>query len=520
MSISGKIELAHEPDFAIGALTVSPARREILREGEAREVLEHRVMQVLIALHRAQGGIVTRDELTLACWEGRIVGEDAINRVISRLRKVAMGVGSGVFHIDTLKKIGYRMVVDGTEVPPVQSAQEIAPPYPPERGTAMNRRRTFFLAGMVAAGTLTVAGSGGWLYRRIAKPDVPPEVRTLMVQGRQLLGHRNNYSYFQAIGMYRRVVELAPEYADGWGMLGFAYAVPSHFQPRAESLSLRKRAESAARRALELDRGNAYAEVALATALPWIGAWREKDRHIARAVKDRPNDDVVLVIQASALEFTGRYAEAIPLYDRIKRPLTPNTWNNYIRALWTVGRVEEMDRAADDAASLYPTYEPIWLTRFHLRAYGGDANGAIMLAQEEEGRPTTLTELQLADLFLLAHALRGRDPALIDDVMATQMARESQDASTANLAISNACALGRLDDAFALADAYYFGRGFIIPDHPAPASGFSPDQRQTRFLFEPVTRSMRADPRFNPLVEEIGLESYWRESGVQPDYRH
>jgi hypothetical protein len=30
---------------------------------------------------------------------------------------------------------------------------------------------------------------------------------------------------------------------------------------------------------------------------------------------------------------------------------------------------------------------------------------------------------------------------------------------------------------------------------------------------------MRADPRFGRLVEELGLDRFWRESGIQPDYR-
>ena len=44
-------------------------------------------MQVLVALAAADGAIVGRDDLTRRCWEGRVVGEDAINRVISRLRR-------------------------------------------------------------------------------------------------------------------------------------------------------------------------------------------------------------------------------------------------------------------------------------------------------------------------------------------------------------------------------------------------------------------------------------------------
>ena len=83
-----------------------------------------------------------------------------------------------------------------------------------------------------------------------------------------------------------------------------------------------------------------------------------------------------------------------------------------------------------------------------------------------------------------------------------------------------ASALGRLEDAFMLSEAYYFGRGFIIPDYDSKESGFSPEERRTEFLFEPETKPMRADPRFENLVGELGLDRYWRESGHQPDYRH
>jgi hypothetical protein len=31
--------------------------------------------------------------------------------------------------------------------------------------------------------------------------------------------------------------------------------------------------------------------------------------------------------------------------------------------------------------------------------------------------------------------------------------------------------------------------------------------------------SMRKDPRFTRLVEELGLTRYWRESGSRPDYQ-
>src|SRR4051812_45564694 len=94
------IALAREPDFSLGALKVSPSAREV-RFGGWRDGLEPRVMQVLVALHRAGGAVVSREELLARCWEGRIVGEDAVNRAIGRLRRLANADAGASFVIET-----------------------------------------------------------------------------------------------------------------------------------------------------------------------------------------------------------------------------------------------------------------------------------------------------------------------------------------------------------------------------------------------------------------------------------
>ena len=87
LTVPGLVVLAHEPPFSIGTLSIDPSTRQVSR-GNNHETLEPRVMQVLVALFRA-GRIVTRDELIERCWGGRVVGEDAINRVLSRLRHLS-----------------------------------------------------------------------------------------------------------------------------------------------------------------------------------------------------------------------------------------------------------------------------------------------------------------------------------------------------------------------------------------------------------------------------------------------
>ena len=45
-------------------------------------------MEVLVALKRADGRVVSREELIEVCWGGRIVSEDAVQRCIARLRRL------------------------------------------------------------------------------------------------------------------------------------------------------------------------------------------------------------------------------------------------------------------------------------------------------------------------------------------------------------------------------------------------------------------------------------------------
>jgi DNA-binding winged helix-turn-helix (wHTH) protein len=151
------ISLAQEPSVSLGPLRLSPATREISHTDGRREVVEPRVMQVLLALAKADGAIVTRDQLVQSCWAGRVVGEDAINRVISRLRKTADGIGSGVFRVETVTRVGYRLVSNvrleaSVAGPRRQTSGLQAPPRP-------GRRAVWALA---AAVLLVAAGAGLW----------------------------------------------------------------------------------------------------------------------------------------------------------------------------------------------------------------------------------------------------------------------------------------------------------------------------------------------------------------------
>src|SRR5690242_7011801 len=104
-------------------------------------------MQVLIALVRATGAPVTRDELIAACWSGRFVSSDAVSRVISILRGLAQGIGEDNFAVETLTKVGYRLTERSRADLPVRAA--------PTRRAAIALAGT---AGVAAIGALWFAG--------------------------------------------------------------------------------------------------------------------------------------------------------------------------------------------------------------------------------------------------------------------------------------------------------------------------------------------------------------------------
>jgi adenylate cyclase len=104
------INLATQAPIRVGALTITPALRQVVHDDGREQIIEPRVMQVLVALLRADGQIVTRDDLLTSCWRGVVVGEDAIGRVIGSLRRLSEGIGAGAFKLETITKVGYRLV--------------------------------------------------------------------------------------------------------------------------------------------------------------------------------------------------------------------------------------------------------------------------------------------------------------------------------------------------------------------------------------------------------------------------
>src|SRR6476659_1650925 len=101
--------LAQLTYVTVGDTLVCPATRTIKGPGGSTQV-EPRVMQVLVMLSDAAGGVVTRDALLARCWGGFYAGDDSLNRAIAGVRRIASGIAAGTFEIETIPRTGYRLV--------------------------------------------------------------------------------------------------------------------------------------------------------------------------------------------------------------------------------------------------------------------------------------------------------------------------------------------------------------------------------------------------------------------------
>lgn len=504
------IDLARASDFKLGGATVRPSLRQVITADGRETVLEPRVMQVLAALASAKGAILSRDDLILICWAGRIVGEDAINRVISRLRRLSDEIGG--FRIETITKVGYRIIEDG-------SATSRNPEIP-VIGRPRGSNRRLLIAGSVAA----VAGAGASLLLWSRRTPDAPDVTPLIVQAITALEQGTVEGVDQSIGLLRRAVELSPRNAAAWGALAFCYATATHTRAPRFQPDFAARAREAASRADSLAPGEPTARTAMALMGVTRGRWAERERALRDVIADHPDYLPARLILAELLGAVGRWRESAELLDAVNtfQTPTPGRVQRHVHALWASGRLEEADRAIARAISLYPSHFAVWFAHFHLLLYTGRAHEALSKVENLDARPETVDEVNFQRLRGVAKAMVSQSADDVTDALGPVQEAAKSGAGHAENAIQYAAALGRGDVAFEICDAYFFAKGFTVPEvrFAARQKTYTPaNDRRTNFLFFPSTALLRSDPRFARLTQALGLEAYWRAAGSPPDYK-
>jgi DNA-binding winged helix-turn-helix (wHTH) protein/tetratricopeptide (TPR) repeat protein len=522
-SAGQKIILTQEQPFLLGEARVSPMTRE-LSSGTRRDVLEPRVMQVLVALAQARGEIVTRDDLVMRCWHGTVVGENAIQRTISRLRQAA-ALLDGAFAIETVSGVGYRLQVaadaTGDRANALAMPSGIALPGRVVEPAAGGRR------GLSRRGAIA-AGLGGGVavatFGAVALLQGPQSRRAdaLAAQAERVGQSDLPEDDQRAALLLAQATALAPQRADLWGKLAIMRARAAQHGDPTQTTALVAQTQDAARRALALDPRQSDALGSLAVLPPYYGDWLAAERRMDAVLRIDPRHVPTRDERAFLYVAVGR--SHLGATERLAfvgaDPLNATYAFRLIYAYWLLDRVAEADRAADRAMQLWPRHPGVWLTQLWLLAFTGRPERAVLQVEEDARRPAMPPPLvAMLHAAMVALASRtARDGARAVD-MVTEGVRANPSAAINAVMILNG--LGAIDRTFAVADAYLLERGPLIASVRWNAGDIGPrDQhrRKTNMLFVPVAAPMRADPRFLPLMESTGLARYWHAAGVVPDF--
>jgi len=176
------VELAKVAGFSLGAVQFRPALREVEHDGVVQRV-EPRVMQVLVALAEARGEVLSREELQTRCWNGVNVGDDALNRVIMKIRRLSEIDGEQSFRVETVPRVGYRLKIAplnvevGREIPgDLADAAAAAADVIKRLSSILRSGVAIKIAGAAVVGLIALAGlailflssSDGWKLSREA----------------------------------------------------------------------------------------------------------------------------------------------------------------------------------------------------------------------------------------------------------------------------------------------------------------------------------------------------------------
>jgi len=443
-------------DFRLGCLTVHPLSNEVETQAGV-ERLEPRVMQVLALLSQKSGEVVTRSQLVDCCWAGRVVGDDAIQRCVARLRR--LGETHGGFEIDTITCVGYRL-------------------------------------------------------REVTLASVDSFVSELLQRGRELavaFGRRG--AVRRGIALLEEAVTRVPSLAPAWALLAQSQVqYRAREAPEHEMESLRTAIATSVERCLALDPENGGALACLAFIEPPMGAFDRQERILERAMASS-DSSAVLAPYSAFCASVGRNREALALAERAwaNDPHHEGVANWRAILLWQNGLAKESNDA------IFRIFETGGLTgamlghAASLAAYDADWEAVDRLLDAAKDLPERDHDRGLQSALATVFVLREPSASRRQQVLYRARERLAKTGTVGLGTLVLLSHLGMTEDACALADHASFAD--LARDHARlrlADVGF-------HVLFSPPAQALRQDARFARLCMTLHLGEYWMKSGRWPD---
>lgn len=172
-------------DFWVDDWLVRPSLNRVERQGEVYQ-LEPRIMRVLVCLAEQPGRVVARSHVVDTVWPDVLLEGDPLNRAISDLRKLFQDDARNPAYIETIRKVGYRLVAPVS--PAHLSSDGVAEPLPaeivvrpvvvkpnaiPVRGTAGTSIWVWWALGSISVVVALL------LFNQLELPEAPPTWRSI-----------------------------------------------------------------------------------------------------------------------------------------------------------------------------------------------------------------------------------------------------------------------------------------------------------------------------------------------------
>jgi DNA-binding winged helix-turn-helix (wHTH) protein/Tfp pilus assembly protein PilF len=507
-------DLAKAVAFALGPLTVDPSTRRIDGCGRS-ETIEPRVMRVLVALGQVPGQVLSRDDLIELCWDGQLVTDNAITRVISLLRHALDNLSEGAVRLETITKVGFRLVAENTAPPlakqPGQADAAHAAPFWQRKWT----RRA------AVVGTLGFGAGAALAYVNrdslaLAFTNASPAELYRQGQAAQKSGGLGSVRH--AMNLYKKAVTIDPNYAPAWGALALSYRYPAQGPANfTESRTSQPQLiRSAAERALALDPSNIDARLALITTYPGFRRWQDQEAKLRALLDHYPNSALVNNALAMVLTDVDLFGEGVAHFRKVVAidPELVVAWGQLAMALHIARRDQEAHVTLDQAFVRFPKHPWLWNVRYWILIGAKRFADAAAFVRDPESLPDVMGREGVELFGKLADALAAgkTDQTTSDDLFCAAC----KSIESAPMVVPLIAACGATDTVFAMLEAYFLGGVVKGLQFPPPSAV---DQRASFMLFAPAVLALREDPRYARLLQQIGLENYWRVSGHQPDFR-
>jgi DNA-binding winged helix-turn-helix (wHTH) protein/WD40 repeat protein len=151
-------------------------RTRELRSDTRTLTLQERPFQILAALLKRPGELVTRDELTRSLWPADtfVDFEHSLNKAVNRLREALEDSAEHPRFIETLPRLGYRFIA------PLETSERLKPENsgedrvaPSEPGTQSARPRYVWSTAGILLSAVCLSAGWFWFQHRKANPPEP-----------------------------------------------------------------------------------------------------------------------------------------------------------------------------------------------------------------------------------------------------------------------------------------------------------------------------------------------------------